>query len=477
MDKTLVIPGQSRISFDGGSQALLVLLFFGQLFFNNGIYLFIGAVFFWMVFINLQQPLKPSVFTIIFVYHFIQISASVWQSNYIGQPVDYRSPHAGDAIIFSYIGLAVLIIPIIYFQNRIPKISLDALRKHADQLSIKYSFNAYLISFFITNALGGLAFSLGGFAQIVISLMKIKWFFFLLFGFQVILKKRMQWYFYGAIVFEFLIGLLSYFSDFKTVIFYVGILFIGFLIKVNLKQLIYFLIAGALLFMIGIKWTSIKGEYRQFLNQGSKSQTVRVEDNEALSKLVELSSEEGDYDKAAVNMLDRIQYTYHLSKTMDRVPSVIPYQDGQNWGSILSYTLTPRLLNPSKPKIDNSVKTSKYTGITYLGSKSGVSFSLGYFTDCYIDFGYYGMMIPLLIIGLIYGFTYFYFVRKSSANYVFNFAVVGAIYLEFHGFEMDGVYFTGRLLITLLTFFILQIFAFPWIYDQLKVRKASKHAQ
>lgn len=477
MDKSLTISGQSRISFDGGSQALLMLLFFGQLFFNNGLYLFIGAVFFWIVFSNLQQPLKPSIFTIIFVYHFIQISASVWLSNYIGQPVDYRSPHAGDAIIFSYIGLAILIIPVIYFQNKIPVLSLEILRRHANRLSIKYSFNAYVISFFITNALGGIAFAMGGLTQIVISLLKIKWFFFLLFGFQAILKKRMRWYFFGAIAVEFLLGLLSYFSDFKTVIFFVGFLFISFLVKVNLKQLIYAIIAGVLLFFMGIKWTSIKGEYRTYLNQGSKSQTVQVGNEAAFSKLVELSGAKSDFDQAAISMLDRIQYTYHLSKVMDRVPAVIPYQYGQNWESILSFTLTPRLLDPSKPKIDNSVKTSKYTGISYLGAKSGVSFSLGYFADSYIDFGYYGMMIPLLIIGLIYGTTYFFFLRRSSPNYIFNFAVVGAIFMEFHGFEMDAIYFTGRLIVTLLTFFILQVLVFPWLYRKLKVRATFEPPQ
>ena len=470
MSKILSIPGQTRISFDGSAQAFLILIFFGQLLFNNGIYLFASAFFFWIIFINLQQPLKPSVFTLIFIYHFIQISAGIWLSNYIGSPIDFRTAHAGDATIFAFVGLLVMMLPVIYYQNRIPVLTMDMLRRHAEKLSIKRSFYAYLISFVIANFLGGIALSLGGLAQIIISLMKIKWFFFLLFGFQVVLKGKMKWQFVAMIAFEFLLGLLSYFSDFKTVIFFSGCLFIGFLVKVNLRQVIYAFLAITLMFFLAIKWTSIKGEYRKFLTQGETNQSVQVEKEEAFSKLVELSKAESDYDKAAIDMLDRLQYTYHLAKTMDRVPSVIPYQDGLNWQGILEFTLTPRLLDPSKPKIDNSVKTTKYTGVSYLSSKKGVSFSLGYFADCFIDFGYYGMMIPLLIIGFIYGASYYFFVRKSSSNLIFNFSVVGAMYLEFHGFEMDGTYLMGRLFATLLIFLLLKYFAFPQLYRYLKLR-------
>ncbi len=477
MNKILSIPGQNRISFDGSAQAFLIMIFFGQLLFNNGIYLFAAAFFFWIIFINLQQPLKPSVFTLIFIYHYIQIAAGIWLSNYLGSPIDFRSPSAGDATIFAFIGLFVMMLPIIYYQNKIPILSMDILRKHAEQVSIKRSFYAYLISFFLANFLGGIALTLGGFAQIVISLMKIKWFFFLFFGFQVVLKKRMTWQFVAMIALEFLLGMLSYFSDFKTVIFFSGCLFIGFLVKVNLKQVVYAFLAITLMFFLAIKWTSIKGEYRQFLTQGETNQSVQVEKEEAFSKLVELSKSESDYDQAAINMLDRLQYTYHLSKTMDRVPSVIPYQDGLNWQSILEFTLTPRLLDPNKPKIDNSLKTTKYTGVSYLSSKKGVSFSLGYFADSYIDFGFYGMMIPLLILGFIYGASYYFFVRKSSPNLIFNFSVVGAMYLEFHGFEMDGTFLMGRLFATLLIFYLLKYFGFPQLYRHLKLRPNESRFQ
>ena len=469
-----------RIFFDEGAKGFLIVLFIGQLFFTNGIYLFFGAACLGLCLYNLQQPLKPSVFTIMFLYHFMQISANIWMSNYLGKDINFRSEHTDVATIFSYIGLLFLFGPIIYYQHKIPTISLQRLRQHAERLSIMASFKAYIIAFFVANALGGVAFAIPGLSQVVFSIMNVKWFFFLLFGYQAILKKRMVRQFVIVASLEFLLGFLSYFSDFKTVFFFLAFLALSFIIYVKSKQVIIAIIALVAVIFLGIKWTGIKGEYRAFLNQGSKSQTVGVSSESAFNKLIELGTDSsGDKsDEATLNFLDRIQYTYHLAKTMDRVPSVLPYENGGNIGSILDFVLIPRILNPSKPRWEATVKTKKYTGLQYAGYAQGVSFSLGYFADCYIDFGYYGMMVPLLILGFIFGGSYFYFVRKSSPNFIFNYAVVGAMFMEFTAFEMDGTYLLGRLYATLVTFFLLKIIFFPWLYRQLKapVLKPGKQA-
>lgn len=457
-----------KISFDDGAQMFIILLLFSQLFFTNGIYLFFGGLCFWGIFSNIQQPLKPSVFTIIFIYHFIQIAAGIWMSNYFGKDINYRSAHTDMATIFGFAGLVIMFLPIIYYQNKIPNISMNTLRKHAERLSIKKSFHAYVTAFFVANALGSLTFAIAGFSQIIVSIIYFKWFFFLLFGYQVILKKQLYKEFIFCIVVEFALGFFSYFSDFKTVFFFIAFLAISFLVKVNLKQVIAAVIVIVMLFYLGVKWTAIKGEYRGFLNKGSSTQTVSVGKEDAFNKLVELSGSETDFDMAAAQFFDRIQYTYHLAKTMDMVPAVLPHENGANISKILGFVLVPRFFNPDKPSLEASVKATKYTGIGYLGAKSGVSFSLGYFADSYIDFGYYGMMFPLLILGFIFGSTYFYFAKNSSNNFVFNYAVVGAIFMEFNAFEADGTYLMGRLFAALLSFLMLKLFLFPWLYNFLK---------
>ena len=458
------------IFFDDGAKAFLVLLLLGQWYFANGGYLFFGLLLLGTLFMFLQQPFKPAIFTLVLLYHFLQVLAGVWLANYLGRPLDYRSTHAGEATIAGFVGISIMFLPIIYYQRKLPLLSLSTLTRYANRLSLQRSFRAYIIAFFSMNALGGIAFLMPGLTQVIFSLVNIKWFFFLLFGLQVLLKKRMYLELAIVVAIEFGLGFFSFFSDFKTVIFFSAFLAIMFLRQVSLKQVIVAGIVGYFGFFLAVFWTSIKGEYRAFLSQGTTNQNVNVNQTQAFGKLAELSGNrtETAYDLAAADMLDRVQYTYHLAKTMDRIPAVLPYEYGGNIGSILSYVTTPRFLNPNKPRLEASVKATKYTGIAYAGAARGVSFSLGYFADAYIDFGVFGMMLPLLILGWIFGATYFYFLKHSAPNFIFGYAVVGAMYMEFMAFETDGTYLMGRLFATLLTFLMLRFFFFPWLHNYLK---------
>jgi len=462
---------QKRVYFDNDAQGLLLLLGLSLLFFNNALYLALGMLLFGYIIYRLQIPYKPSIFTIVFLYHFIQVSAWVWMVNYMGVDINFKSPHSGLAVLLAYLGLIVLLGPVIYFNDKIPPVNFSILKKHADKLSIQKTFIAYVIAFFSMNALGALAFAFSGLSQIIISLVNVKWFFFMLFGFQVIIKRKMVKEFVIFVAVEFVLGFFSFFSDFKTVFFFLACLLVTFLVKVSLKQLVLAVVAIIFVAFMGITWTAIKGEYRTFLNQGSKTQTVQVSQGEAFDKLVELTEQEKD-TSASISFFDRLQYTWHLAKAMDHVPSVVPYQDGANWWESITFALTPRYFNPDKPKYEASKKATKYTGIGYLGARSGVSFSLGYFADGYVDFGYFGMFIPLFLLGLLYGITYYYFLRRSSTNLIFNYAVVGALFMEFTALEMDSTYLTGRLFSDLLTFFMLRLFLFPWLIKYLEVDKA-----
>ena len=463
------LPRDSRIRFDDSSQNLLILLLFLQLLLDNGIYLFFGSFVLGAILINLQRSYKPAVFTLIFLYHFLQISAGVWLSNYLDYDINFRSPNTGQAIMLSYIGLVFLMVPVIYFNNKIPDFSLEHLKRQAEKLDTKKVFIVYIIAFFVTNIISAIAFRYAGFTQIILSLVKVKWFLFVLFGLSVMLKKSMLKIFIICCIAEFLSGFFSYFSEFKDVIFFTACVMIMLIHSVKFRHLVMVMAGIALVFYLGVFWTTIKGQYRQFLNQGSKTQTVQVSEEEAMNKLIDLiQTGSGEYSADPVaQLLDRLQYTFHMAKTMDNVPSVLPFEYGANWGHSISYSLTPRAFNPDKPIFEATVKTRKYTGLAYAGHRQGASFSLGYFADCYIDFGMLGMFLPLLLIGVFYGSTYFYFIRKSSPNILFNYAVVCAIFMEFVAYEVDSTKLVGRLFATLLTFFLLRFFVFPWLHRYL----------
>ena len=465
-----------RIFLDDESKIIFVIILVAQLFLSNGFYLFACVLTIYWIFYYLQQPLKAGIFALIAFNHFLQIIASIWQANSVGKGINFRSPAMADATIASLIGLVFLCLPIIYFQNKIPSLSYQDLKKEADKLSTNHTFNCYLASFFITSFLSTILFVFAGLAQVVVSLIKIKWFFFLLFGYQSILKKEKRNLFYLFVVVEFLSGFYSFFSDFKTVIYFIMVLLLGLLQVINIKKVIYGGIIISCLAVFALVWTGIKTKYRSYLNQGTKDQVAAVSQGEALNKIYDLSSnvDEESLNSSQYQFLDRLQYTYHFAKTIQRVPSVIPFQNGRNWLDNIEFATTPRILNPDKPTFDATEKTKQYTGLAYAGRMSGASFSLGYFAECYIDFGFLGMMFPLFLIGVIFGLTYLYLMRHASRNYIFNYSVVGAFFLEFLAFETDGTLLLGRFLASLVTFIFLIKFFFPWLMDYISVPQQKK---
>lgn len=474
--KQMEARGSKRIVFDQESKAVFGVALMLQLLLPNGYYLFTCVATIYLIMYYVQQPLKAGVFSIIALNHFMQIIAGVWQANDVGKGINFRSPEMGTATIASCFGLIALFIPIFYYQNKLPTLSLEKLKTDAKKLSLGNTFNCYLGAFFITQSLNTVAFLFGGLTQIIFSLVKIKWFFFLLFGYQSLLKKEKRNLFYLFVGLEFVSGFYSYFSEFKTVIYFTIVLLLGLLQEINIKKVIYGGIIGAFLGLFALVWTGIKGEYRSYLNGGTNQQVTGVSQEDALTKIYDLSSnvDENDLNSNTYRFLDRLQYTFHFAKTIERVPSVIPYQDGDNWLENIAFCTTPRFLNPNKKMFDATEKTKLYTGLAYAGRMSGASFSLGYFAECYIDFGLWGMMIPLFLIGIMYGATYYWLMTNASHNYIFNFSVVGAFFLEFYAFEMDGTLLLGRFLATLVTFFFLVKFFFPRVYNYISVTPNKK---
>ena len=465
-----------RLKLDESVKGILFLILICQIFFLNGVYLAACTLTLYIGVYYLQRPFTASVFTIIFLYHLVQIFAGVWIANYLENDINYRSENMGSATIMSLVGLLVMFMPIMYFQEKIPNINLETLKKHANQFSINKTFYAYVTAFFVLGFLNSIRWALYGYTQFIISIVLLKWFFFLLFGFQCVLKNRRIKEFYFFVLVEIMLGFISFFSEFKTVFFFLIALYAVLIYRVTIRQFLISVALGAAALSFGIFWTGIKVEYRTFISKGEEaSQKVEVSQNDALAKLYELTNTKGSeaFSSSTFKFLDRLQGTYNLAKAMDMVPQKIPFQNGSNWGETFAFIFTPRFLNPNKSTLDASVKASKYTGIQYAGITRGTSFSLGYFADSYVDFGSFGMLFVLLGIGLLYGLSYNYFLRNSSPNYIFNYAIVSALYMRFFAFEMDNIFFIGGLITDIMMYFLLSKFFFPWLYRMLLAPNGS----
>ena len=330
----------------------------------------------------------------------------------------------------------------------------------------------YTVSTVFLSGIGFIFGNTSGFAQILVTLSSLKWIFFMLYGFVIVLKKGNRLILYAMIIFEFVTGLYSYFSSFKEVILVTIILSLTFIRRFSGRQLFYSILLGCLLSTLFFTWTAIKGEYRHYLNAGTKKQQVNVSREEAFDKMGQQVSDLSwnRYQQAMNLSLYRLQYIFHLAKTMDRVPSVMPYENGQLWADNLGFVFVPRLLDPDKPIFDASVKTNKYTGLHYSGLKQGASFGLGYFADGYIDFGYIGMMLPLALLALLLVVICRTYYKLKTLNILLKYCLINESLFSFQSFESDAIYMLGRLVITFLVFWLLGSKVFPmlqnWLYKK-----------
>jgi hypothetical protein len=197
---------------------------------------------------------------------------------------------------------------------------------------------------------------------------------------------------------------------------------------------------------IGLIWTAVKVDYRNFLTGGARTiQNTRTQ-SESLPYLWNLITniEEQDLQNATDDLIDRIGYINYFSLAINHVPRVVPHQDGDIWKNAILHVFMPRAIFPNKPIIDDSEHTSKYTG-RYFSGYGVASFSLGYTADAYVDFGKFLMFIPIFLLGLFMGKCFQFFLLRSK-NMVWGIIFTAPFFFFTNVYGMNTVKVVGLLL-------------------------------
>lgn len=256
---------------------------------------------------------------------------------------------------------------------------------------------------------------LPGLSQPMLALANLHWVFVYIFTCVVLTQQRG----YAALALVFTIelglGFLGFFSEFKTVLVVMLLAALSIPTALRGRRLWVAGVIVALAVLLGVVWSAIKIEYRDFLNQGSKEQVVLVSRSQQIAELGRLIGEmDGErFAQGADRLVKRLTYVYFFSEAMQMVPQFVPHEDGALWGDAIYRTLVPRFLDPGKTAIDDSERTAQYTGLFIIGGDRGTSVSMGYVAESYIDFGPVFMVVPLFLWGAFVGFAYRSFTRAK----------------------------------------------------------------
>jgi hypothetical protein len=333
------------------------------------------------------------------------------------KPLSELSFYKSDTIVYAT-WLAVMSQIFYLFGIYFPIHKLVVTRKDRLQIILsrydgKKLFTAYVMYSFFTAALAPILLGISG-GQMLMGLIYFKWVFltFLIIHTSIIPSNTK--YVLLFVGFEILLSFSGFWSAFKDYILVAVGAFFTLNRKISAKAFIATLMTVVLTFLIFVVWSASKGKYRAFLTGGARSQNV-VQTNQLnnIAVLWDIVSEDFNaenfsesFERGRDALIYRISYVEYFALALKQVPTFLPHENGQLLQNALEHVFKPRILFPDKKVIYDSDLTSKYTGISFAGRDEGVSFSLGYVPETYIDFGSIYMFIPIFFFGLLVGWMY-----------------------------------------------------------------------
>jgi hypothetical protein len=253
--------------------------------------------------------------------------------------------------------------------------------------------------------------SFGGASQIILALSQIRCAGLFVLAYSVLSIDRGRWWLTTVVGVELVLGMSGFFGDFRMVLL---VLLTAAMAsaqgKLRISSIFTLALGSALMLVLAVFWSSIKIEYRDFLNKGTKEQVV-LQPLDA--RLGFLAGKAIDFDgrqfaDGLEKLSGRLSYIDFLAATMERVPDEVPHEGGALLGAAVWHIVTPRILFPDKPEVpSDTAVTAYYTGVeTVLTNVEATSISIGYLGELYIDFGIAGALIAVVLIGFAFGRLY-----------------------------------------------------------------------
>jgi len=219
----------------------------------------------------------------------------------------------------------------------------------------------------------------------------------------------------AAVLVEIVIGFSGLLSEFRGVFVYLAMAAIAARIALSGTAIVGGIIWFSVLLALGVFWTAVKTEYRDYLFGGEETQRSAVPFSERIAYLGALAFSPDTIDWAAASyaMLGRFAY-------VDIFGSVIGAQEGargtvpmRQWQEALDHVFKPRIFFPEKAALSDTETYARLTGTDpALVLRASTSISVGYMCENFVDLGFPGMLVGMLVIGTLFALIIRYFMRS-----------------------------------------------------------------
>jgi len=372
----------------------------------------LAIVVLWAGWHYLQPEVGPPILPLAFSAQWVQVVAGIFYYAFTGRqlPAMYQSDYRPMVLIGS--GCLVALLVGLKCGTRLVKVKAVPVTRAA-AFSWPVLVQLYVASVLLTGFLRALAWSIPQLTQPIIVFTYLR-FGLLFLIFRRLCRPRIEWGWLTAIlVGEVVLGFTGYFAEFREALVIAALALLEIFDRRQLQHWLGLGVLAVVVFVLGLLWMSIKGEYRgEFASWEFANSRL-----ERLERVGTLASQWLDTDftslKADVDsMMHRLWAVYYPALALRRVPAILPHEHGALlWGAI-RHALTPRLLFPDKaaPPSDSEL-VRKYSGVWVAGPEQGTTIAFGYAAEAYVDFGVPWMFLPVLLYGVLMGFVYHGFLR------------------------------------------------------------------
>jgi len=360
----------------------------------------------------LWRPKEPPIMVFIFVYQWLQASVAPIYGNFTGLTPDEVAKYMGRHDLACYLSLTGVLALALGMRLAIGRASIDL---HGRVVSfvgtrpVGFWLRLYLGGAVFSALCNAIAYKAGGLTQVLLALAQVKWAAYMLLTFATFAvpgRAKLPWM--GVCLLEFALSLGGFFSSFKDIFFYAFLGLIGSGIRFRPRSLLLLSLGGIVAVFLGVLWSAVKTDYREYVLARDFNQSVNVSYGDAVSHLGELivNLDGAGLAKGADTLAHRLMYTEFFGVALGNVPENVEHTRGALWGDAVLRTFMPRLIFSDKAAVYDSELTRQYTGINVSSIEQGTSISMGYIAEAYIDWGPVLMFVPILLLGYILGFVY-----------------------------------------------------------------------
>jgi hypothetical protein len=366
------------------------------------------AIFIFFLYLLFNRNLPPVIlFSFFFQWLFLQgqLLDGLFKDESI-ITLDYFSTTKVDVTLLGFIGIFCFFSAMYLVIRKTPIVSSETFYKFFWSLNLTRLLVIYSIVYVALFIVGSFVWYFPGLSQPLYILTQFRWSMFFLLFCAVFIQNRFKGVLFFMILFDFAISFVSFFSSFKEVIYFSFLAYWFFFFRSTGFAKLSTLVIVIVTIYFGALWTAVKKDYRDFLNQGSGVQVILTSRSDAYSKLLQLAGNvnEKGIKRGFDELIDRLSIVGVFDAVYQRVPTKIPHEEGKLWIEGVRRPFMPRLLFPEKEALGDSKELNYYSNLHI--DEENTSVSLSMMAGSYVDFGKWGMHVPLFLFGLFCGWVH-----------------------------------------------------------------------